>query len=343
MSDESDALSGELFRLVEYDQGKAFISDETAALLPSEVLDSAERLLSYTRRVARLLERFLVTHGRPPSKREFRIPPHGKRKKETAPRKPRADLLPHQRFINRNKERISVIVGLYCGLNDDQPQTLEQIGQHFGLTRERIRQLLLKANLFYEETQLAQFKTHRDKCRTPIKPAVKPGTVIRRAIKSGAFEPSRSWLTAQGIQTPDNLADDPISLLTWIHDTCRITTFPGYHWCHICRWIKTLSEFGKSARCKTCNISRTREWNKRFPEKVRAVTRAYYDQHKAKYAEWNRLRWSRLSPEQKAESNARSLVRTRARYKKLKTENPEKLREQWKQAQRRQREKKECE
>jgi RNA polymerase primary sigma factor len=41
--------------------------------------------------------------------------------------------------------RESKILAMRYGLHDDQPQTLEQLGRHFGLTRERIRQIQEKA------------------------------------------------------------------------------------------------------------------------------------------------------------------------------------------------------
>jgi RNA polymerase primary sigma factor len=37
------------------------------------------------------------------------------------------------------------ILGLRYGLNDQEPETLETIGQRFGVTRERIRQIEAKA------------------------------------------------------------------------------------------------------------------------------------------------------------------------------------------------------
>ena len=42
-----------------------------------------------------------------------------------------------------NRER--TIVELRFGLNDDRPRTLEEIGQRFGVTRERIRQIQVEA------------------------------------------------------------------------------------------------------------------------------------------------------------------------------------------------------
>jgi RNA polymerase primary sigma factor len=38
-------------------------------------------------------------------------------------------------------ERESAILAMRFGLNDESPKTLEEVGEHFGLTRERIRQI----------------------------------------------------------------------------------------------------------------------------------------------------------------------------------------------------------
>jgi RNA polymerase primary sigma factor len=38
-------------------------------------------------------------------------------------------------------ERESAILAMRFGLNDDTPKTLEEVGEHFGVTRERIRQI----------------------------------------------------------------------------------------------------------------------------------------------------------------------------------------------------------
>jgi len=43
--------------------------------------------------------------------------------------------------LNTLSERESKILAMRFGLGDDQPRTLEELGAHFGLTRERIRQL----------------------------------------------------------------------------------------------------------------------------------------------------------------------------------------------------------
>ena len=37
--------------------------------------------------------------------------------------------------------RESAILALRFGLNDGRPKTLEEVGEHFGVTRERIRQI----------------------------------------------------------------------------------------------------------------------------------------------------------------------------------------------------------
>ena len=42
-------------------------------------------------------------------------------------------------------EREKEVMVLRFGLEDDKPRTLEEIGQHFGVTRERIRQIETKA------------------------------------------------------------------------------------------------------------------------------------------------------------------------------------------------------
>ena len=43
------------------------------------------------------------------------------------------------------KPREAEIIRLYFGLEGDRPLTLEEIGEHFKLTRERIRQIKAKA------------------------------------------------------------------------------------------------------------------------------------------------------------------------------------------------------
>ncbi|MGB5287341.1 MAG: RNA polymerase sigma factor RpoD/SigA [Ignavibacteriaceae bacterium] len=50
-----------------------------------------------------------------------------------------------QRALSKLSEQEAEIIKLYFGLGDDQPMTLEEIGDRFNLTRERIRQIKEKA------------------------------------------------------------------------------------------------------------------------------------------------------------------------------------------------------
>ncbi len=50
-----------------------------------------------------------------------------------------------QRFLQRLTERERMVLEMRYGLNSDTPCTLDQVGQHFSLTRERIRQIESKA------------------------------------------------------------------------------------------------------------------------------------------------------------------------------------------------------
>jgi DNA-directed RNA polymerase sigma subunit (sigma70/sigma32) len=49
------------------------------------------------------------------------------------------------RYFDELTESEQKILSLRFGLNDSEPQTLDSIGQSFGLTRERIRQIEVKA------------------------------------------------------------------------------------------------------------------------------------------------------------------------------------------------------
>ncbi len=60
----SARLADELFRLVETDQGKAFLSDGLDVLAPADIIRAARTSLWYTERVARKLRRFLDQHKR---------------------------------------------------------------------------------------------------------------------------------------------------------------------------------------------------------------------------------------------------------------------------------------
>jgi RNA polymerase primary sigma factor len=50
-----------------------------------------------------------------------------------------------ERALSKLSEREAAVVRLYFGLEDDQPMTLEEIGDKFNLTRERVRQIKEKA------------------------------------------------------------------------------------------------------------------------------------------------------------------------------------------------------
>lgn len=54
----------------------------------------------------------------------------------------KADL---QKFLNRLNDRERTVLEMRFGLVSDQPRTLDQVGQHFDLTRERVRQIEAKA------------------------------------------------------------------------------------------------------------------------------------------------------------------------------------------------------
>ena len=50
-----------------------------------------------------------------------------------------------ERSLSGLKEREARILRLYFGLGEEEPMTLEQIGAHLGITRERVRQIKEKA------------------------------------------------------------------------------------------------------------------------------------------------------------------------------------------------------
>jgi RNA polymerase primary sigma factor len=50
-----------------------------------------------------------------------------------------------RRALSKLPEREAEIIKLYFGLDDEQPMTLEEIGDRFNLTRERVRQIKEKA------------------------------------------------------------------------------------------------------------------------------------------------------------------------------------------------------
>lgn len=50
-----------------------------------------------------------------------------------------------QRVLSTLSSRESEVIGLYFGLNNKSSMTLEEIGEKFNLTRERVRQIKEKA------------------------------------------------------------------------------------------------------------------------------------------------------------------------------------------------------
>jgi RNA polymerase primary sigma factor len=50
-----------------------------------------------------------------------------------------------QQVLNTLSEREAEVIRLYFGLDDQQALTLEEIGEKFNLTRERVRQIKEKA------------------------------------------------------------------------------------------------------------------------------------------------------------------------------------------------------
>jgi RNA polymerase primary sigma factor len=55
------------------------------------------------------------------------------------------------------KEREAKILRLYFGLDDQEPMTLEEIGAHLGITRERVRQIKEKALIRLRHASRARF------------------------------------------------------------------------------------------------------------------------------------------------------------------------------------------
>jgi len=62
-----------------------------------------------------------------------------------------------QRALETLNERERVIMSMYFGLGDQTPLTLEEIGAHLGLTRERIRQIKEQAVDKLRQTARAQY------------------------------------------------------------------------------------------------------------------------------------------------------------------------------------------
>lgn len=266
---------------------------------------------------------------------EARIPAEAENSPSPPQRKKRTDM--ESRFVANNRERLPVIVTLYYGLQGERPYTMEAIGQCFGLTRERIRQLLEKANFFYSDEDLDRFEMQRKAYFAQTKP-IRLSIIIRHAIASNTFEPTRSWLENHTSVLPHTVSNDPISILTWVHETCQISTFPDHQWCPDCRQIKSKEEFtkGSSRRCATCNRANTRQWYKTHKEQAIQARRQHYENNKDKYRQYAKNAHSRLTPEQREKKR----IEMKGYYRKRKAEHPEILRAQWKRAQERRKERK---
>jgi RNA polymerase sigma factor (sigma-70 family) len=49
------------------------------------------------------------------------------------------------RGLDHRDERMATVIRMRFGLGQHAPMTLQQVGEHFGLTRERVRQLEAEA------------------------------------------------------------------------------------------------------------------------------------------------------------------------------------------------------
>jgi RNA polymerase primary sigma factor len=64
-----------------------------------------------------------------------------------------------EELLTQLSEREAEVIRLRFGLKDSRPRTLKEVGQEFGVTRERIRQIQLKAlNRLKHPTRIKQLK-----------------------------------------------------------------------------------------------------------------------------------------------------------------------------------------
>ena len=65
------------------------------------------------------------------------------------------------RALSLLKPREAEILRLYFGISREHPLTLEEVGQRFGLTRERVRQIKEKAlRKLRQEHRCEELQTH---------------------------------------------------------------------------------------------------------------------------------------------------------------------------------------
>ena len=150
--------------------------------------------------------------------------------------------------LDRLEERQAEVMRLRAGIGTDDPRTLEEVGQRYGLTRERIRQIEAKAiKRMLHPTQRVEFDpwfakeakrgpAHRDHPRlTPTPPSDHPhvGSFVADSSSSGdAVEPTKSGHQEERCDTAalDDLLDQAramglevvdarlgISQATWVH------------------------------------------------------------------------------------------------------------------------------
>src|SRR3712207_7786004 len=75
-------------------------------------------------------------------------------------RPPRSTLFPYTTLFRSLPERSAIVMRMRFGLDDGRPRTLDEVGRHLGLTRERIRQI--------ERDTLAEIRSCGDRKSTRL-------------------------------------------------------------------------------------------------------------------------------------------------------------------------------